>query len=296
MNLRGAHSALITSTGVILGSQNACLRAAFLREYAEEVDGFRLQPDLRASITFGLGHTIEDVFESRLKTSGINYTKEKLIVDPITDKVNFCGHMDFVNEDEGYPYELKSISSTNTAEKVLIYSKPKLENLMQLSCYMVAMGADKAKLCYGNMVYHKWVGVEEEVWDHAKALKHASVICQKDRLSKALTIRIEPCFKIFEISIDSEGIVSYDNHRTSISVEDIVRYREEAAKYLETKTFPTLRPEPIEGDFPVCYSCKWKNECKAWDEGVFSNEEDLLSNAKKKLVLLGEQNLKTLVL
>lgn len=293
LTLRGANSGLMTASGIVFGTQNACLRAVWFRAFVEEN---QQQPDLRASITFALGHSIEDVFEARLKASKIQYTKEKLIVDPITETVDFTGHMDFVNEDEGFPYELKSISSTGTAEKILVLSKPKLENIMQLAGYMVAMSVDKAKLCYGNTVYHKWVRVPEETWEAAKALKHPSVICQKDRVTKELTVRIEPCFKIFNIAIDNEGIVSYDGHNTTINVEDVVRYRETAAFYLENKQFPRERPTQIEGDFSPCFSCQWKNECKAFDENVFKDKEDLVFHAKNQLQKQMESSFKTLVL
>lgn len=249
--IRGANTGVFSEAGVFLTeSQNGCPRVALLRN-------LKVEPAVNGESfgVFELGFTFERTYEATLQNSGVTFARDVGVVLSLTpkdsvDTLEFCGHADFVVNDE-VVIETKSVSSENTLKVVkgtrYTPGQPKLAHLLQLCAYMISMDKRKGKVVYGSYTRHT-------SYDELKTLSPDEV---KVRFEK-----IMPDIYEFQVSIDDEGTIRVGDRVVSeFKVQDIVAYWEELGRYiLEGKLPPRPFPIALKGYDP-CHFCKFRPVC-----------------------------------
>jgi len=262
MTLRGGNcTGYIKNGQLIAEDSNGCLRRILLRAL-----GVEESIDHRTENVFHLGHLSEELFEQD-KLQGITYEKEKHVEHPITDKVKFSGHSDYVGE---RVYELKSATSYNTYKKVFTKGTPKISNVVQLCTYMLALEIPEGSLCYTSytdVLDYKDMGgyTKEQVTSYANA-----------------SIRET---KFFTVTIDDDGGFELDGNSLDFNVDNLLQFQRTAADVLENEYIYPDRPASLETTmFNACTFCKLKPLCTDWETERFETTT-FVSRAKQ---ILGE--------
>lgn len=222
--IRGAHSGY-AKQGVFYAPDNAhCPRISMLRSLCWN------QPVGETSqYTFSLGLASETLFKKAFPEALTDVATEF----DITNKVKFMGHADGLVNDT--VYELKSVSSTRTAEQIILDKEPKLGNVLQLLGYMLSLQKQKGMLRYTNYVYHTMTRKKEKV-------------------------KLEPCNVDFPVEISDEGNVYVAGKLQDFTIENVMESLQIIAKHLEDGTLPH---EPVKGDeyWNCCSMCALRAAC-----------------------------------
>lgn len=246
--LRGGNAAIYRNGDFLTDSSSGCLRIAKLRsnEFQAAVD------DPRTMKVFKIGHMFEDWFETQSKTP---LKKEEQVRFEINKNVEFIGHIDYMDDD--FLYELKSVTSKNTFREVFKKNKPKMQNVLQLATYMVALERDKAKLIYGSFVKTVTYDQLDELGDD-----EFEEMC--DTLKPDQTIE-------FNIHMCEDGHFYCNNVEIGLHILDITEFWNEAASILIDEEVPP-KPEKLDAKsfFGPCDYCQLKDICASeydsWDQ------------------------------
>lgn len=289
--IRVANVGVMTSTGVIYGTSNACPRAVFFRV---NVGDLPVGPD--SDMTFGIGHTHEDIVVNNFLAKGYELEKEKDVTLQITSEVRLRGHIDIYRADINCVYELKSVTSTDSFKKIWFYNTPKPENVIQCCTYMIMTETENGVLRYGSFLWHKFFDLEDKTLDYLRNYQQYGVEVKKDWKTKKECVAIRPTYKEFKIKFDEKGHIFINDKKFQYSAKDIERYYIEIADNLERGI---LGPQPENLDkqpggfsFSPCFSCEWKSICDRYNEGLYNTIEDIISSAKQHLETLQEKYLK----
>lgn len=249
--IRGGNAAIYRNGEFLTDSSSGCLRIAKLRSY-----GFQpaiLEP--RTLKVFKIGNLFEDWFGKEQFT----LKKEEQVKFQIIKDVEFIGHIDYMDDD--FLYELKSVTSKNTYREVFKKNKPKMQNVLQIATYMVALERDKAKLIYGSFVKTVTYDKLEELGDD-----EFEEMCE--------TLKPDELME-FNIKICEDGNFYYGTDGTyrslGLHIRDITEFWNEAAKILMDDDVPS-KPTKLDAKsyFGPCDYCDMKNICASeydsWDQ------------------------------
>lgn len=261
--VRGGMSGFVRN-GVTWGSDPAsCLRRALLRHHKiEEV------PNEKSQKVFAIGHLNEELFERGLKERGVTYQKELELSEPVTEDSEFCGHSDYVvDEDFGKcVYELKSVTSKNTYKKVFDKGEPKLSNLAQCINYMLSVESTRGRLVYTS---------------YMDAIEYSDIDLYNKKDILDMCQDIVPESRVFEVEIDAEGKILVDKKEIDFTLQDVIEHRRASANVLEKNLVFPDRPQPSEMYNSVCAFCPFRSVCDEWDNT--ESTETFLNKCKEKL-------------
>jgi hypothetical protein len=262
LELRGGNCSVIKN-GIVMGGANTCLNAIVVRAWAS-------QPKVtehRALVTFAVGTSVEAVVFQWLKDAGKNVKSDVHMEEEITEHVKMSGHADSVEklEDGSYlVYEFKTVSSTSVAKKVFKERHYKPDNLAQLVGYMVTAEAEQGKLVYTSTIYTTEKGRGEEF-----------KVAAGDQA-------------IFDVRITPTGEILVDNEPAPFCVEDVLRFRDVAARVIERQVIGSEPPTGWDGNFfSPCKDCWLQEHCEAFKE---HGDTDLFfENVNKHLDRVGRR-------
>lgn len=241
LELRGGNSSVVLR-GSVMGGQNQCLNAIVVRAWS----GQPKTTDHRALTTFAVGTSVENVVFQWLKDEGKNVKADVHMEEEITEHVKVTGHADAVEKfDSGsyLIYEFKTVSSINVAEKVFKERHYKPENLAQLVGYMITAEAEYGKLVYTATIYatNKTKGNEFKIAAGDQA--------------------------IFDVQITPNGEIFVNNEPAPFCVEDVLRFRDVAARVIERQVIGSEPPTGWDGNFfSPCKDCWLQPYCEAFKE------------------------------
>lgn len=199
-----------------------------------------------------VGALNEEAYEKKIPP-GLKYSRELPIRHPVAavPDVDCSFRADFVFEDR--VVELKSVVSENSASRTIGKSgKPKLDNLAQVTAYMVSLAKDKAELIYTQ--YKK----SDELWKEHKS-------------------------RTYNIAVDAEGFLRVDGLSSGYTVYDYIAHRNEAAKVVSTQTVGP-RPNNAYARYgSPCTYCPWNKVCERFDEGRITSSGEFINECKKVL-------------
>lgn len=252
--LRGGNSVGYIRNGVLFSdSSSGCLRRIFLRANGVE----ETNHDKRTLNVFALGHYSEELFEETYLKGKFEYDKEKKVVVPLSDLVEFAGSSDYVVKD--CVYELKSCTSSNTYKKVFKDGNWKQDNLVQLVNYMIALEIPVGKLCYTSFC---------DKMDYKDLAKYSEEeVLELARQSKKET-------KVFNVTITEEGKICVENVVVPLTVKDIMTFQEVAADVLGNQKVYLDRPSQEEASFfSPCGYCPASSVCDSFEYNRFDSVE-----------------------
>lgn len=247
LQIRGGNAAIYRNGEVRTDASSGCPRMFKLRSY-------QFQPAItepRTLKVFKIGQMFEDWYGD----TNPQLEKEREVRFDINEDVEFIGHIDYSDED--FLYELKSVTSKNTFREVFKKQKPKMQNVLQLATYMVALERDKGKLIYGSFTNTLQYDMLEELDDDK-----FEEIC--DTLKPDATME-------FNITISDSGIFSCNGQELDLQVADIVEFWEAAAEIICDEEVPA-KPAQLDPKsyFGPCSFCELKNICAneydSWDQ------------------------------
>lgn len=240
LTVRGSNSAFFKDGRTHSDSQVGCPRITLLRRHGieEPTDNIRTQK------TFAIGHLNEELFVKHYLADSF-IRKENEVVEPITDSVDFTGHIDI--ETEGMIFELKSVTSNNTWKQVLA-GKPKLVNLAQIVSYMLSRRVSEGWLVYSLYAYVAGIDLPDV---------------------------------FFKITIDTEGEILVNSKKTGFSLEHIVLDRQTKAEVLENDIVYNERPVNPGGDKHPCFYCPFKTVCDSWDKKEITTTSQFLQKSQE---------------
>ena len=251
--VRGGNSGFLKN-GTIYGSSNSCLRIILLRD-----QGIEYQPTTQADwerqqMTFNLGFANENFHKAYFEKMGWRYEADVGIQASVIKGVEYGGHADFiVRKPEKTVYELKSISSTSSYEKVIKKGQYKIENLAQTVNYMIAFEIPVGVLRYSSFIYHNG---------------------GKDK-------KIAPVSRDFNITLSEEGDIVIDGTPTVFNVSHVMEHRKEAARYLKKVEVYPDRPQAFyDGDFDPCGLCPFLNLCNSFDKKEIKTSKEYIDKAR----------------
>jgi len=240
LTVRGSNSGFFKDGKFHSDSQVSCPRITLTRRYGveEPVDNIRTQK------TFALGHLNEELFIKHYLADAF-VKREAEIREPITENIDFVGHVDV--EIEGLLFELKSVSSNNTW-KIVKDGGYKVSNLAQAVSYMFSRQLQTGYLVYSLYAYVAGIDLPDV---------------------------------FLEITIDAEGEILVNNKKTGYSLEHIVLDRQTKAMVLENDLVYPERPVNPKGDKSPCYYCPFKTVCDKWDKKEISTTQEFINETKE---------------
>lgn len=233
---------------VFTDSKAGCVRSILLSANGVREGDIDIKHQIRGKLN-------EDLYEEKLKASGINYIKEHPITAKVPGYSNIIvsGRVDYLEHRERGDEiaELKSTESDSVKREVIIKGKPKVTHLAQAVSYMVMLKVPVAKLictAYDN--------------------DNGTYVASKERM--------------FEITLDDAGRVCVDSTPSGFSVSDLYTHQILAARMIsEHRVGP--RPKDHDAAFgSPCNFCVWKDACEAYDKGAIESTTDsFISYAKQ---------------
>ena len=262
---RGGNSGFFKD-GMVFGSDAAsCLRRSVLRHHKIE------EPiNAKTRKVFEIGAINEEYWDTLLSNQGVKFVKEKEFAEYITPDTSFCGHSDFVVEDElGHiVYELKSVTSKNTYNKVFKKGEYKLTNLAQCVNYMVSQETNRGRLCYTSFIAAvEYKEIENYTMDEITEKINAAIAADQ----------IET--KVFEINVDDSGEVTVDGKKTDFNVLHTLEHRRKTAEALEQNRIFEGRPQSTEIGGNLCHFCPFSVVCNKLTLEIDS--EDFIKQCKE---------------
>ena len=253
--LRGGNSVGYIRNGVLVGdSSSSCLRKVLLRSEG-------IQESVLSNQTqnvFALGHLSEKFFLESAKDFLGKYEVELKVIDNlIKDEVDFEGHSDVCSEST--VYELKSVTSKNTYNKVFKHGQAKTENIIQLVNYMISLEKEDGLLVYTSycdVLDYKTIG--DLTWEQVELLANESSKEQKG----------------FSVKILQDGTITVDGESIEVTISEILEFRTRAAEVLFNNTVYLDRPSSLKDSmFPPCYGCVCNQVCDEFESKRFTTEE-----------------------
>ena len=249
-NIRGGMSGRLLPDDTPIGSsEQSCPRVALLRYH-----GVSKKPSLTSFMTWEIGFGWENLFE-KIKTSPriSNLEKDK----KVEGKYGFRGSIDIFANLDGEPtvFELKSVSSVSSFEKVFINRNPPDSYISQCAAYMLATGAKQGFLVFG---FFSYVGKE-----YMTAGTRAK-----------LGEKLAPDITEFKITIENDDILIDGQFHCPVSV--IERHQE-----VVTDSLKTGIPYPIRSQGGMCFFCPFKKVCDSLDRGEING--DFVEQCRKAL-------------
>lgn len=247
LQIRGGNAAIYRNGEVRTDTSSGCPRMFKLRSY-------QFQPAItepRTLKVFKLGQMFEDWYGD----TNPQLEKEREVRFDINENVEFIGHIDYSDED--FLYELKSVTSKNTFREVFKKQKPKMQNVLQLTTYMVALERDKGKLIYGSFV-------KTVTYDQLEELGEDEFEEMCDTLKPDQTIE-------FNIHMCENGHFYCNNVEIGLHISDITEFWNKAASILIDEEVPA-KPAQLDPKsyFGPCNFCELKNICAneydSWDQ------------------------------
>lgn len=250
--LRGGNTGYINAAGESISESNSsCFRMILLRHHAVS------QPlDFRSTVTFAVGHSIENAYEDFYLKGKHNYKKELFLIEEITPAIACKLAVDFFINDS-IPVELKSVSSTSSYEKVFVKGAPKFENVIQLVNYLISLELTSGSLVYINTIYHTHKGTKNSYKAGAGEIKK------------------------FSIDISDEGMVQINSQDTAVHINAVLDFRDKAAHIIEDDIVEPLRP--FSDTFSPCNFCFFKKVCDRFDASNFSTN-DFIEQCKQQVI------------
>ncbi len=200
---------------------------------------------LTSFMTWEVGFGWENLFE-KIKTSPriSNLEKDK----KVEGKYGFRGSIDIFANLDGEPtvFELKSVSSVSSFEKVFINRNPPDSYISQCAAYMLATGAKQGFLVFG---FFSYVGKE-----YMTAGTRAK-----------LGEKLAPDITEFKITIENDDILIDGQFHCPVSA--IERHQEVVTNSLKTGT-----PYPIRSQGGMCFFCPFKKVCDSLDRGEINGD------------------------
>jgi len=249
--------------GRVMGGANQCLNAIVVRAWT----GQPRVTERRALVTFAVGSAVEAVVLKWVQEGGRDVKGDVPVQEEITDRVVMDGHVDFVErlEDGGFfAFEHKTVSSLGVAEKVFRDRHYKPDNLAQLVNYMATLEAERGQLIYTATVYatNKTRGSEFKIAAGDQA--------------------------IFDVQITPTGEILVDNEPAPFHVNDVLRFRDVAARVIERQVIGSEPPTGWDGNFfSPCKDCWLQEHCEAFKE---HGDTDLFfENVNKHLDRVGRR-------
>lgn len=254
--VRGAHAGYAINGIPHCESHTSCPRINFLRQ-----NNVNVPVDETSEMTFALGLANEQLVKKLLISNGIPFEMDVEIKYELREGVNFVGHEDFVLYPEGMdgrkiPKELKSISSTKMAEKVLINNEYKTDNLCQLLSYMIGLNADMGHLHYVNYVWHTQKAVKNS-WS------------------------VKPAHKVFIVTVDECGDVFVDGNKADFSILNVKEHLDICAEMVKTGNLAMPKPvnpkEPFNDFASPCNFCKFVVACDKINSKLINSSEEFVN-------------------
>jgi CRISPR/Cas system-associated exonuclease Cas4 (RecB family) len=200
-----------------------------------------------------VGAMNEEAYEAAFIKRGEEYQREVEVKRPILEGVIFSGRMDFyVPNSDVRIRELKSATSENTYKEVIKKGKYKVENLAQVTAYMICLEESQGLLVY--TYYPK---------------------------EDAKTILVET--REFLVQIEDTGIILVDGRSSGFRVEDQLEHRYNSARWLVDGAVP---PAPKGRDDKYKSPCKWcafKQACNEYEMGLLRDREQFLITAENTM-------------
>ena len=132
----------VRRTGVYHPSALSGCRRALYYDRIGEKPVQNIRPTLR--MLFGAGHACHDFIQGVLSDKGKTEFESEIAVS--VKEYDIFGHTDGVYRKRGWVIVIKSISDNGF--RVLV--KPKTEHILQLHCYMKALGMPRGQILYVN--------------------------------------------------------------------------------------------------------------------------------------------------
>lgn len=231
--IRGSSAGIFRNGEFLAGAEAGCPRRTILRH-------LNAQEEIKEAtkLVFALGAQFEDYYAT-------------IVPDTVRELEvkfgNFTGHVDFA--DDEYLYETKSISSKNTLS-VIKKGRVKLQNLLQICHYLVALERTKAKLVYG---------------DYTKTITYQQIMTGSfEWVTRQLDGAI-PTLHEFLIEIKDDGFI-YVNGKVyeNLHVSEFIDFQDRLNELVEADELPP-RAEPIETGWgaDVCKYCPFQMLCNS---------------------------------
>ncbi len=277
LTLRGGNSGLLIN-GQIYGSSESCLRKILLRAH-----GIEKAPDELSKYIFEIGHLNEKFFCKGLAAAGKEFIEEKPVVVPITDRVNFCGHSDVVLDSETLVYELKSVTSKHTYDKIFKKRdiRAKTQYLAQCLSYMLAFEYSLGKIAFTS---YKSQNYTSKTKTHCIPYYAEVIVDIQDYLEEPSTANLNYEKTEFDLEILPSGIVAIDGEETQLHVQAVWDFQEAAAKVLEdVSIYPTRPVQASPSHWGECGFCPFKNICDRWEAKEIKTAQDFLEESRREV-------------
>ena len=246
--IRGGMAGRLSFDGVPLGSSNAsCPRKALLR--ANNVEE---APSLSSYLTFETGTHWEKLFGELKGSQKIKNFRQDVKV--LTED-GFSGSVDAVGEINGKltVFELKSVSSLSSFEKVFINREIPDSYISQCVSYMNAMKASDGYIVFASFIYasqaYLTAGIQRKLGKVLPDITQFKVLLKND-----------------DVFINDEFYCSYRNIKAHADV---------VAESIRTK-----KPYPIRPDRDMCFFCPFKTVCDEFDR---DNSIDFINKCRSVL-------------
>lgn len=267
--LSGSNALLFDGYNFEAESSDNCPRVALLRRFG----GIQEEKSIKSYISNTHGRTFEDFFRDVLKINNddnniLEFMEEEQVQVKIEDdqgNVLLTARPDKIVKfkDILYPIEIKTIQSNSTAYQIFIKEKPKFGALLQLAIYMYGHKLEKGFLLYCASNWFSGFAGKGKQW------------------------KVEPSFKIFDVEINKDGFIYYNDIKTVINFDKIIQGSYQFLNYKNTNKIPN-RPVWINsvGDpaqYDGCTYCFARETCEFVDENriesltEFFNKQEGLS-------------------
>jgi hypothetical protein len=245
LSVRGSQASFCENGVVLTQCGTGCYRRQLIGSFGIEEP---FPPEIAA-----VGAMNEERYEKDLQNAGFDYQREVEVKRPIMEGVQFSGRMDFyLPSDPIKIRELKSATSEKTYKEVIVKGKYKLENLAQVSAYMICMEEEVALLIYN---YYPKEG--------AKADQEAE--------------------RKFWVTIDITGGIFVDGESTGFTVADQLEHRYNSARWLIADDIPPAPKGRDDKWKSPCKFCAFQQACNEYDMGLVRDKESFLITAEKTM-------------
>jgi len=246
-------------------SSENCPRTALLRRVGDA----QKSRTVKDFISNTHGRLFEDLFKKILSLN-VEFMEEEEVEVFIEDELGnklITARPDKIIKYNGvvYPIETKTIQSSSTAYQVFKKEKPKLGALLQLAIYMYGHNLQTGFLLYCASNWFSGFAGKGNSW------------------------KLEPSFKIFTVEKKEDGYFYFDDKKSIVTVDKIIKGSYEFLKYKNSNKLPP-RPtwtnvygEPAQYD--GCTYCNSKSICDEFEgyndfslRDFFTKNKELFDN------------------
>lgn len=235
-------------------SPQACLRRILLRHH-----GIQEEIGEKTQKVFNIGYMNESQYQLQYP----DMQGDVKVTVPLNKNAEFAGSVDFVKSD-GSPEEHKSITSTTTHKLVFDNDLYKMDNLVQLASYMVALEQQKGELVYTSYVEAvTYKEIDNFTWDEIR-----------ERI-----LSITPQVKRYLVTLDDSGRFHFEKKPLDLYVDNIIDFWKEGANVLENNIVYPNRPETKKRFGTPCDFCPLKDVCSEWEKSPTTTDNFLRSSS-----------------